>query len=622
VRKILALTLFAFVFAGYMLMYSRALDIGADEGTVLAVTESLAKYGHTGIDQANNIQYIHPAAIGRDSQRYSKYGLGQSLAALPLYAIGLAVPAVGLVDVALLLNPLVGALSAVALLLAALELGASSRRALILALIYAFCTFAWVYAKNFYGEALEALGFAMACWGMAIVLTRRQLRGALLAGAGLGLAMLVRTTAAIAAPVLLFAIWRYVTGAQRWRLVLAAAVPIATAASVVGLYNWARFGNPLSGGYGYETLNVWPWVGVWGMLFAPGRSLFIYAPVMIIAVPGLWWLRQPKGLRAWLIGTVLAMLVLHGAWWSWWGAWAWGPRYLVAILPLLSLGLLGIGTRRAGNLTQTMHDDHPVLRPDTALRSPTQRRVSWHVLLVGILAALGFLMQLPGLLVYRVFFFWDVMKVFPDSKPDEVALYTFRFFMPLTNLQEALRGNLDLAWKPGLDKPLDLVGLLLAVLALLIGAAGLALAWRGVRVSRAAAVLSVPLVLAVTFAALVHYQARDENPFRFLDAAVETHAPPDSLILVGDQDNTTNMQRWNTNRSRRRFVGVARDAVQLPEYTLPAVQRAVNDGHEIWYLQTGAEAPAVLTTALAEMHLCPSTFPVGPSLQLVRWAAC
>ena len=227
-RKVLALTLFAFVFAGYMLMYSRVLDIGADEGTILAVTESIAKYGHTGIDQANNVQYIHPAAIGRDSQRYSKYGLGQSLAALPLYAIGLAVPAVGLVDVALLLNPLVGALSAVALLLAALELGASSRRALILALIYAFCTFAWVYAKNFYGEALEALGFAVACWGMAILLTRRQVRGAVLAGAGIGLAMLVRSTAAIAAPVLLFVIWQYVTEARRWRLVLAAAIPIAT----------------------------------------------------------------------------------------------------------------------------------------------------------------------------------------------------------------------------------------------------------------------------------------------------------------------------------------------------------------------------------------------------------
>jgi Dolichyl-phosphate-mannose-protein mannosyltransferase len=621
VRKVLALTLFAFVFAGYMLMYSRAFDIGADEGTVLAVTESIAKYGHAGIDQANNVQYIHPAAIGRDSQRYSKYGLGQSLAALPLYAIGLAVPALGLVDVALLLNPLVGALSAVVLLLAALELGASSRRALILALIYAFCTFAWVYAKNFYGEALEALGFAVACWGMAILLTRRQARGAVLAGAGIGLAMLVRTTAAIAAPVLLFVIWHYVTEARRWRLVLAAAVPIATAAFIVGLYNWVRFGNPLNGGYGNETLTVWPWVGAWGMLFAPGRSLFIYAPVMIVAVPGLWWLRQPQGLRAWLVGTTLAMLLLHGAWWSWWGAWAWGPRYLVAILPVLSLGLLGIGTQRASGLTQTVHD-HPVLSPDRAPQSPTQRRTSWHVLLVGALAALGFLMQLPGLLVYRVFFFWDVMKVFPDSKPDEVALYTFRFFMPLTNLQEALRGNLDLAWKPGLGKPLDLVGLLLAVLGLLVGAAGLALACRGVRAGRAVAGLSAPLVLMVTFAALVHYQARDENPFRFLDAAIETHVPPDSLILVGDQDNTTNMQRWNTNRSRRRFVGVARDAVQMPEYTLPVVRRAVNNGQEIWYLQTETEPPAVLTTALAEMHLCPSAFPLGSSLQLVRWALC
>ncbi len=295
---------------------------------MFAVTESMVKFGRFDVSQANNLQYIHAAAIGRDGARYAKYGLGQSLAAAPLYMLGLALPELGLIDVVLLLNPLVGALGTVALMMAALELGASDRRAVAVALIYAFCTPAWVYAKNFYSEPLAALGFALACWGVAIMLVRRRPAGAVLAGVGIGLALLVRTSAAVAAPVLLLVALGY-GGARRWRWALAATAPIAAAMLVVGLYNWIRFGNPAHSGYGDEGFSVFPWVGAWGMLFAPGRSLFIYAPIMLAAVPGLWASRRPAGLWPWLAGTVLAMLLLHGAWWSWWGAWSWGPRFLV-----------------------------------------------------------------------------------------------------------------------------------------------------------------------------------------------------------------------------------------------------------------------------------------------------
>jgi hypothetical protein len=49
-------------------------------------------------------------------------------------------------------------------------------------------------------EPLAGLGFALSCWGIAIVLMRRQTAGAAWAGAGIGLSVLVISSAIIVAP--------------------------------------------------------------------------------------------------------------------------------------------------------------------------------------------------------------------------------------------------------------------------------------------------------------------------------------------------------------------------------------------------------------------------------------
>ena len=396
VKRLIALPLFALVFAVYMVTYTRALDVHADAGTMFALTESIVKFGRTSIDQANNAQYVSAGAIGLDDLRYSKYGLAQSLAAAPLYAIGLIVPALGLVDVTLLLNPLAGALSAAVLFIAALELGASRERALVVALLYALGTNTWVYAKGFGSEPLTELGIAVACWGMVIVLTRQQVNGAVLAGIGIGIAMLARSSVAVAAPVLLLVMLRY-GGPRRWRLSLTAAAPMIATVMVIAFYNWMRFGSPAQSGYGDETFTVAPWVGAWGMLFSPGHGLFIYVPIMVAAVPGLWALRQPTGLRVWIIGTILVVLLLHGAWWSWWGGWSYGPRLLVLVLPLLSLGVLGVPILRT-NGTRTNADERGFSSffPRSAPSFEGDASHFSQLAGLGFLAGLSFLMQMAG----------------------------------------------------------------------------------------------------------------------------------------------------------------------------------------------------------------------------------
>jgi hypothetical protein len=488
----------------------------------------------------------------------------------------------------LLLNPIATALSAVLVLLTAMELGATRGRALVIALIYACGTMVWVYAKNFFNEPLTTLGFALASWGIAILLQRQRNIGALIAGAGVALAILTRTSAAVVTPILLLVTFAF-TGKKRWRATFTSLVPIVVAMLAIAIYNWMRFGNPLQTGYSDESFNVAPWVGAFGMLFSPGRSLFIYAPIMLAAIPGAFMIR-PLGLRVWIFGASFATLFLNGAWWSWWGAWSWGPRFLVPMMPLLILGLVNLldGAR-------------------------------WKNIFVGALAVPSVLMQLPGALVHRTIFFWDVMQKFPGQDPDEFSLYTFDVFMPVTNALEAMKGNLDLAWKPGLYSSFDSLGFLITLCGIIVAYVTLTFAWRG---NRAAGWVSLLAIIGITTLALMHYQQADENPYASLVQLLNERTSSDALILIGDSNTTHNLQLWNVNRSARQIIGVPIDTGQMQIHTMPVVRQAIKQNRPIWYLQTETSPPVKFIAEMQAERLCDITYSMDYQTQLVHWIDC
>ncbi len=80
---------------------------------------------------------------------------------------------------------------------------------------------------------------------------------------------------------------------------------------------------------------------LFGMLFAPSRGLFIYSPVLLFALPGL-----VRGLGGRLSGPMreitaagLMTFTLYGFIATWWGGWAFGPRYMNDLLPFFALWL-------------------------------------------------------------------------------------------------------------------------------------------------------------------------------------------------------------------------------------------------------------------------------------------
>jgi len=80
------------------------------------------------------------------------------------------------------------------------------------------------------------------------------------------------------------------------------------------------------------------WLGLYGNLLSPGRSIFLYSPPIILALFAYPKFRRRNRAEAWLF---LAVFVIYLAFYSlygyWHGGWAWGPRLLWPTLPLFMI---------------------------------------------------------------------------------------------------------------------------------------------------------------------------------------------------------------------------------------------------------------------------------------------
>ena len=353
-RPRVGLLLFIFVAAVY-LVTAGGHTYSPDEEAMYYVTKGLVREHSLNITipgsetAANGVTGPIPGA------HYSKYGLGQSLFAVPLYLIGEAAAnalggntfewltrfAVSLLDV------LATALTSYVVYRTGLTLGYTWRTSIVLALIFSFCTMAWPYSKTFFSEPLCGLALAGSTW-MAIASRQSRLIGYPLAcGAWLGIGVLTRTSFAICVPcvVIYVLLARFTSpGAHRIRGTLETGVLLSIgligALLLTAMYDTARFGNPLATGYGGEaTAFVTPLqVGLYGLLLSPGRSIFVFSPPLLLSLVGAvaFW-RNWRWEAILVLTLVVSNTVISAAWWSWSGGGVWGPRLLLPVIPVLVL---------------------------------------------------------------------------------------------------------------------------------------------------------------------------------------------------------------------------------------------------------------------------------------------
>jgi hypothetical protein len=86
--------------------------------------------------------------------------------------------------------------------------------------------------------------------------------------------------------------------------------------------------------------------GLWGLLASARRGLFFFAPWLVAGVVGAAWAAASSMIaRAWRIALPLGIagfIVVIAGFPDWDGGRAYGPRYLVPVIPLLAIGVVAL----------------------------------------------------------------------------------------------------------------------------------------------------------------------------------------------------------------------------------------------------------------------------------------
>jgi hypothetical protein len=252
------------------------------------------------------------------------------------------------------------ALAGVCLFFLGLRFGAGTDGAVLAAAVMSVGTPLWAYASLFWAHALVG---ACLIFAYAVALKLSDADGgwpvffwALAVGMAAGWATVTEYPAAPASAALgLFALWRvWRRGVKaRWRVFAGVGLGAACCLAVLLGYLHAAFGafRPSYSYYDPTSFSFMQQQGYMGLtyphpdrllkiLFGCSRGLFFASPVMVAAVPGLWWLKARDRGAAVVAGMIVAYYLLFNASFYWWKAGlTFGPRYAGAAIPLLCVGL-------------------------------------------------------------------------------------------------------------------------------------------------------------------------------------------------------------------------------------------------------------------------------------------
>ena len=78
--------------------------------------------------------------------------------------------------------------------------------------------------------------------------------------------------------------------------------------------------------------------GTYELTVAPDKGLFFFSPIFLLSLLGIYHLRKQINLEAGtLLGVTAVIFLLYSSFADPWGGWAYGPRYLIPAMPILSL---------------------------------------------------------------------------------------------------------------------------------------------------------------------------------------------------------------------------------------------------------------------------------------------
>lgn len=330
-----------------------------DEIEVKFQGESLMLHGTTAVPQAVAANRFF-GILDRKGQPRAPYGDAQALLSIPWHAAAHvfwkvlpqgSMPAGSeylFVDAILTTSSAVfSALTAALAFLIFCYVGTPVRIALAAAVMIALATPLFAYSAWFFSEPLVAALMMAAALVLFTGQNRYSLRRAALAGVLLGTMIWVRPAHVIAVSVFFLAV--LVRDREKTPY---PAVVLALIAGVFGagylLRNWIYYGDIWEFGIPkivdevkrMNSFDTPVTTGLFGFLLSPGKSIFLFAPPILLAIPGVWRLaKRDLGLGVLAAGMPMVYLLFYSRYTQWEGGFCIGPRYLVPSIALLCLGL-------------------------------------------------------------------------------------------------------------------------------------------------------------------------------------------------------------------------------------------------------------------------------------------
>lgn len=433
---ILVAALCGLLFCVYLLTASLTF-VSDDELFIFDTTESFAKRASVRLSETADLAW--PGEAGVEP--------GMPLLAAPVYWLANTFSGIGNAQATLLFNAMVTALTAGLVYLYVRQMGFGAASALTSGLAFGLCTLAWPYTKTFFREPLHmatlfATAYSLLRFRDAAAERKRSAITWLAVTLALAiLSLFTKESAIYALPLLLLSLVPQLRALQRARLNwwLIGGVCIA---GVIGLALsfWAfdRFFVSSRFEIGHrirqmlENLNV-ALPGMYGFLFSPGKSLFIFSPPLLLALaaPFVGDSRQKRWDASWPLLLTAASIIVYALVRGdlWWGGTNWGPRYMLPMTPFLMIAA-----------TPTL---------DALLQSGKRLYQAGLV----VLLALGTLVQIGGVTI-RLGDYYEWIGNLTPGGAWTLGLWDPYYSAALSNWRLLLSGNykVDFAWLQALPE--------------------------------------------------------------------------------------------------------------------------------------------------------------------------
>ena len=343
--------IFILVYASSLILFGGH-STSIDEETYLASLRAFLR-GSNALDISKLADGTYLAMPNKSGLLTSFYGFGTVLMNLPFYVFGKTIsqmfPAEQREQIIRLFlysaNSFYFGLVALFLFSFTKYIGGSERIAVFSSLTYAFCTYALWAAGTGFSEIPTSLFLLLACYWLIQKSTNRRLFAS---GLALGMAVLMRSSAVLfIAPLAAFLFCKNVGKYPAKKLMmwcLGGLVPGVVFCAV----NYWKFGSGFDTGYPKLNYNTPIYEGVYGLFLSLGKGIFWFAPISLIAALNI---KNAWSVNKLVCNLLLSCVVINALFFArfevWSGDDAFGPRYMVIVLPeIILLAMMGMSAKK------------------------------------------------------------------------------------------------------------------------------------------------------------------------------------------------------------------------------------------------------------------------------------